>query len=306
MADATVGRWGRGRIVQRPLDVDGDARRYALYVPPDLDAGGTTVVVLHGYGGSADDARLYGMEIVADRERFALAYAEAPAGEWNIGHEYRNADAAVHRRDDIACLDAVIADLPLALQAPPGLVAMLGVSMGGMMGVSYAAARPGRLAAIAGVISGMTNRQPASMGPVAAVPYLLVIGEDDRLLPPDRGLDFAVPGRDGQPLWLLAYEETLSHWARWNGFDGPPVLSIESDGGEGASATLTRQVWSRGGRETVVGCRIRPLGHRWPGLLKHPREFADPSLSAKLGPACAWPEGAELVWRFLQPQLVQR
>lgn len=306
VTEPDAARLGLGSVTVRDLPVDNAERRYTLYRPDGVQRPAMTVLVLHGYGGSAVDSRLYGLEPVADREGFVVAYAEAPAGEWCIGHQYRNANPAVQQRDDVAYLDALLADLAMAVPAGGGAVMLLGVSMGGMMAISYAAARPGRVAALAGVISGMTNRQPPALQAGSAVPCLLVIGEDDRLLPPDHGIDFAVRGQDESPLWLLSYERTLSHWARWNGCDGPPIVQLETGGTHGQPVALTRHVWLAEGRPRVMGCRISPLGHRWPGLLQHPRERIDLSLGAKLGPACAWPEGAELVWAFFAACAGQR
>lgn len=304
MLEPDASRLGAGHLSVRSLAVGGPGRRYACYLPNKPSATPPVLLVLHGYGGSADDARLYGLEPLADREGFVLAYAEAPAGEWNVGHQYRNADPGVQDRDDVGYLDALISDLPHALPCVPGRVGLVGVSMGGLMAVSAAAAMPQRVAGIAAVISGMTNRQPQACGPAAALPYLLVIGEDDRLLPPDHGPEHAVAGQDGQPLWLLPYDETLAHWADWNICEGERHTTVEVGSHLGRPGQYTRHAWHRAGLEWVVGCRVAAMGHRWPGQRQHPRERSDPSLTGRLGPPAAWPEGAELVWRFLERHLV--
>jgi polyhydroxybutyrate depolymerase len=298
--------WGSGEFTDLTLGADGERRSYCLYRPEAVQAAPRVVVVLHGYGGSAADSRMYGMEAVADREGFVLAYAQAPGGEWNIGHQYRNTDPAVQRRDDLAYLDALIADLPRVLEAPVRAVGLLGVSLGGVMAISHAAATRHHIGAIASVISGMTNRQWPACRTTASVPYMLVIGTKDRLLPPDNGQEFAVAGQDGQPLWLLPYEQTLTHWAASQGCIEPRLVSLVPDSAEGGISLVTRHAWLRNGREHVVGCRIHGMGHRWPGMLMHPRERTDPSLTSRLGPACGQVNGAELVWRFLEPHLLQR
>lgn len=292
--------FGRGSYVEHNLGVAGANRLYGRYEPPEWRPGSPVVVMLHGFGGSAADARLYGMERVADREGLLLAYASGPAGEWNIGANYRNASTAVQGRDDIGYLDRLLDELAGASGARTPAVYLVGNSMGGLMAVTYACARSERVAGIAAVISGMTSGQLASCRPGRPVPFALLIGSADRLLPPFNGRDHAVQGVDGSMLWLASFDESLEFWARANGCNASFSETNLPRRKPDDPTSIVRRDFGECRGAGVVGYRFEGMGHRWPGMMRHPREADDPLLAERLGPPSGQADGAELIWDFFE------
>ena len=84
-------------VVQERLVSGQRQRAYRLFVPPGYD--GRTrlplVLDLHGSGGTAEgQAKNSGFEVVAARERFAVATLEADSARWNV-------PVAKERPDDV-------------------------------------------------------------------------------------------------------------------------------------------------------------------------------------------------------------
>ena len=91
-------------VVQEQLVSGQHQRAYRLFVPPGYDGRTRVPLVLdlHGSGGTAaGQARNSGFEIVAARERFAVATLEADGARWNV-------PVATGRPDDVAYVSDVI------------------------------------------------------------------------------------------------------------------------------------------------------------------------------------------------------
>ena len=291
---------GVGTYVEREVGATGAGRVVGLYQPPAWRSGGPAIVMLHGFGGSAEDARLYGMEHVADREGVMIAYASGPHGEWNIGANYRNASNEVQHRDDVGYLDQIIDYLTDSAGSKASTVYLVGNSMGGLMAVSYACQRSTRVAGIAAVISGMTSGQIAVCSPGNPIPFTLMIGSADKQLPPFEGRKYAVSGVDGSQLWLASFDEALAFWARANGCGPNPKDTEMPRRNPGDETSLLKREFSSCGAAPVVGYVFRGMGHRWPGMMRHPKEALDPSLTEKLGLPSSQADGSELIWSFFE------
>lgn len=155
-------------------------RSYRIDLPADPD-GARVIVALHGGGGSADQfARSSGLSRPANRAGYAVIYPEGTgrAGTWNGGY----CCGAAQRRgvDDVAFLDAVIADAAQRFGVDGRRVYLTGMSNGSIMAESYAALRPRRVAAVAGVAGTMDTD---SLRPRGAVPLLHIHGTEDDMVP---------------------------------------------------------------------------------------------------------------------------
>jgi polyhydroxybutyrate depolymerase len=132
------------------------------------------VVVLHGLGGTgADAAAGFGF---ADVDGVLLAAPDGVDGSWNAGA----CCGPAHERgiDDVARLDALVADLVAHHGADPRRVYAVGFSNGGMM--AYAWACGSRTLAGIGVVGGARVTPCPDPGPVAVV---AVHGDADRSVP---------------------------------------------------------------------------------------------------------------------------
>ncbi len=170
----------RGRSIDETLLSGGVERSYKIYIPEDMAAHRSLVVVLHGYGGSADPDR-FDMNRVADRYGFAVCY---PQGErdgrgkrcWNVGYPFQ-ADMTI---DDVAFL----CELAGHLQKKYGLSAentfCTGLSNGGEMCYLLAYTRGDVFRAVAPIAGLTLESMYRTLSATRAVPLMEVHGTSDR------------------------------------------------------------------------------------------------------------------------------
>lgn len=171
---------GEGRTIDGTLSSGGIERSYKIYIPDDMAAHRSLVVVLHGYGGSADPAR-FDMNRAADRYGFAVCY---PQGErdgrgkrcWNVGYPFQ-ADMTI---DDVGFL----CELAGHLQKTYGLSAentfCTGLSNGGEMCYLLAYTRGDVFRAVAPVAGLTLESMYRTLSAARAVPLMEIHGTADR------------------------------------------------------------------------------------------------------------------------------
>ena len=186
-------------------------RTYTIHLPKDLPPEAPLVIVLHGYGGSADPAA-FGMNPTADRHGFAVCY---PQGErdgrgtscWNVGYPFQ-ADMPV---DDIRFLDELIGHLHRRYGLSRRNVFCTGMSNGGDMCYLLASRRPELFAAlgpVAGFMSVEILRRDDNPHPV---PLFEIHGTEDRTTRWEGDLE----NRDGWGAYL-PIPMAVSYWAAKN------------------------------------------------------------------------------------------
>jgi polyhydroxybutyrate depolymerase len=246
-------------------------RSYRIDLPPRAE-GAPVILALHGGGGGADQfARNSGLSIPANRQGYAVIYPKGTgrAATWNAG--YCCGAARRQQVDDIAFLDAVIADATARFGLNPARIYMTGMSNGAMMAEAYAASRPGRLRAVAGVAGTMdTGRFTPSSG----VPLLHIHGTKDGMVPYDGGRGES--SLTGVPFASVASVEAaflapFPGLARFDRIIDPSVDGmrvIERNHINAQGVTLVRIQTVEGG------------GHAWPGSRRAPRQGGTRDISA--------------------------
>ena len=119
--------------VRYTMKYKGEVRTYWLYVPEGAGPATPLVLVLHGYGGSAEGYCPSMLE-VAEREGFAVCY---PQGEkdakgktgWNVGYDVQQG----LERDDVGFVKALVKHLRKTHHIGKDNVFMSGMSNGGEM-----------------------------------------------------------------------------------------------------------------------------------------------------------------------------
>jgi len=155
-------------------------RSYRIDLPAQAE-GAPVIVALHGGGGGAVQfARSSGLSRPANRLGYAVIYPEGTgrAQTWNGG--YCCGAAARRGVDDVAFLEAVVADAARRFGLDAGRVYATGMSNGSIMAETWAAQRPGRLRAVAGVAGTMDTRR---FRVTRAVPLLHIHGTADDRVP---------------------------------------------------------------------------------------------------------------------------
>jgi polyhydroxybutyrate depolymerase len=175
---------GQGQTLDKTLVHDGIARNYTVYVPstysPQVDA--PLVVNLHGYTLNRGFQMTHsGMNAVAEREGFLVAYPDAVNSDW-FGPQ-----------DNIGFVDRLLDDVASQYSIDATKVYATGFSQGGMMSYLLSVERPYRFAAIASV---------SGPRPLAA---------PDVYLPP------AIPATPSRPFPLLHIHGTGDPIVSYNG-----------------------------------------------------------------------------------------
>ena len=192
-------------------------RPYGLKVPAGYDGKHPVplVVLLHGYtSNGATQAGYFGLLTEADKAGFLLAYPDGTRDR--LGNRFWNATDACcdffHSGvDDVAYLDAVIAEISARYPVDPARVYVVGHSNGAFMAHRYACDRASRVAAIV-TLAGMTWKDQSHCPAGSPVSVLHVHGRNDMTIDYQGGAtpEGAYPGA----------VETVDDWAGKDGCTG--------------------------------------------------------------------------------------
>jgi polyhydroxybutyrate depolymerase len=259
-------------------------RRFILVRPDSAPASPRPLVlVLHGYGGSAERALGVDGSIsplsrwvdLADRESLLVAGLEGSPGA--DGHSSWNdcrADAVRPPHiDDVGYARAVVEKLVAEANADTTRLYAMGMSLGGMMTFRLALELRPRLVAFAcmGASMAETTRCAPAEAPVSA---LIMLGTDDRLVPYQGGAVVEARGGGGR---TLPVEAAVRFWCQTDGITAPPdTLPIPHQSGQDDPTRSVRFLYPPGTHGTRVELiRIEHGGHAEPSrTLFHPYAMA--------------------------------
>lgn len=232
-------------------------RSYRADLPAD-PAGAPVIIGLHGGGGNpAQFARSSGLSGPAVAAGYVVIY---PAGSgrrqfltWNGG--YCCGLAARRGVDDLAFLEAVIADAVARFGVDASRVHLTGMSNGALLAEAFAATRPGFVRAVAGVAGTLDL---AAHPPKGAVPILHLHGTVDSRVPYEGG-------SSGDGLTRTAFTPVdkviAAFLAQSPGLT--PAQRIIDPVDDGTRVVET--TWRDGTRPVVRLLRVEGGGHVWPG-----------------------------------------
>jgi polyhydroxybutyrate depolymerase len=229
------------------------ARPYDSSIPSKIDPARKypLLVVLHGLGGSGWRIRRgYQFDRLVESEGFLAVYPDGTRERRWIGRRFWNAtDLCCDYRgsgvDDVAYLDAVIADMSAKYPVDPRRVFVVGMSNGAFMAYRYACDRASRVAAIVAQAGAMWADLDRCK-PSEPVAVLDIHGDADAVVPYDGRTHM-----NGGPKEKSAHDSV----ADWVQFDrcqatadssGTP-LDLISDEDPAVGAETTIEKWS--------GCR---------------------------------------------------
>ena len=241
------------------IESGGRTRTSILHVPPSYEAGSPVplVILMHGGGGNGAQAqRAYGMDAVADREGFFVAY---PNGTGRIGSLFTwNAAnccsyAYENNVDDVGFLRALVEEIERTYSIDPRRIYATGMSNGGMMTYRLGCQMSDKLAAIAPV-AGALNETTCT--PTHPLPVIVFHGTDDQHVPYYGGV--------GPETLYPRVDEPVSHAIGfWVGRDQCVTTPVTETS---ASGNIITDTYSGGVRGTeVILYTIRDGGHAWPG-----------------------------------------
>jgi poly(hydroxyalkanoate) depolymerase family esterase len=277
------------------------ARRYHLYVPPDLHLRPgeklPLMVMLHGCGQTGRDfAVSTRMNRLAARERFLVLYPEQdrlanPQGCWNW-YDRRSGKADAEAATLMLALDQVQMLHPV----DPDRVAIAGLSAGASMAALLATRFPVRFKAVAmhsGVAPGAAKSPATALGAMRGkhVPPMPATAVG-------KAMGAAAVFASLPPLLVLHGDED-SVVSASNAGSSAAVWALATGARPGTTRVLQRGKrhpvrvtdYSRRGRVVVSLCEIAGLGHAWSG-----------GLASMLFTDAAGPDATKLVWAFAARQ----
>lgn len=277
-------------LVLRSVESGDRERTYLFFAPPGLDPGTphALVLVFHGGGGDATSAaRLTRFRALAEREGFLVAFPNAVGGHWNDGRDDDFAESYREGVDDVAFVDAVIADVGRSHAVDAARVYATGISNGGMFVHRLAAERAETIAAIAPVVGGLPEPYAPHVAPARPVSVLVIQGTNDPLVPYEGG--FVTRFARGR---VVSTDEALRIWTQRNGCDATVARERLPDVDPGDGCLATVETWSGcDGGVSVELLRLDGGGHAWPGGPRYlPERF--------IGKVCSDVDATQTIWRF--------
>lgn len=203
------------------ITVGGMQRTYLLHLPTGYQSSqpAPLLIALHGNGETGGMAELTGFDDLADTQGFIVVYPDGIAKSW--AHR-NNTDADRAGVDDVAFIGALIDQLAAQYAVDPARVYATGMSNGGFMATLLACALPDRIAAAAPVAATMPVSLVSDCHPSRPVPFLLIHGLGDMVVPPNGGMVQAQGGNLGL---VLSDADTASFWANHTGCTFPPAVT---------------------------------------------------------------------------------
>ena len=248
--EVQVGELDRGYLlhvpVRRPRSIFGRARPYPL------------VIVMHGSGGTADDAENASrMDSIADARGWLVAYPSGVRGLLGIVRSDWNAGSccgapARDSIDDVGFLRAVVRQLEGRLPVDSTRVYVAGFSDGGRMAYRVACEMAATVAAVA-VVSG--SLELAGCGPRRPVSIIAFHGTSDDEV---AYLDSAASAPPHPlPPWASSYPPSIRFWIAADGCRSVSQRPV--------SPQARVDVFRGCARSDLVLYTIVGGGHGWPG-----------------------------------------
>jgi polyhydroxybutyrate depolymerase len=243
---------------------EGRTRAYRVHVPPGYDASrpAPAVLAFHGFGSSEPEMEsLTGLSTLADTEGFLAVYPRGlNAPELGVGpHEDTrgwNGGACCYPArgvsNDVAFVDALLADLDTRVCVDPRRTYAMGFSNGGFFSYRLACERASRFAAIAPV-AGTEGATPCT--PSRPVPVLAFHGTADAVIHYAGGNNL---GRFGGA--YPSAEESVRRWAGRNGCGSTAAQTYQQ-----GDSTCVAYPGCTPESATVSLCTVQGGRHAWPG-----------------------------------------
>jgi polyhydroxybutyrate depolymerase len=275
------------------LSHQGVQRTAVLHQPaPTVGHPAPVMIALHGLGGTGLDFEQWaGFDAVADREGFVAVYPDAIDGKWSYGRPIIAAMPMMGDEpvDDLGFLHLVIDELIDKKIAHPSRIYVSGASRGGLMTYTLACALSDRIAAIAPVITGMTDHQIADCHPSRPMPIILIAGTNDNVQKYDGWIYPA--GRQ------MSVPETLEYWRVLDGCTGQEGGALLPHLNPTDQTRVAIIKWTNCRKDTeVLFYKIVGGGHQIPSLVG----VKNPMSEQKFGLRNHDIESAEQIWSFVQ------
>ena len=241
---------------QHTIKVDNLDRTYLLHIPPGLESGkpSPVVIALHGFDNEhffevTDLQNMTGFGDISDKNGFILVYPSGDSGFWNVGGGCcgSSADKDVNEAD---FMRQIIKDIGAVATVDPKRIYATGFSMGGMLAFRLACEMSDTFAAVAPV-AGSLLYGPCQ--PAQPVSIMQVHGKADTSVPYTGGLGGFMTGTFKFP----PVDSTIAAWAQLDSCSSSATTDQQG------VAVHTAFPGCKAG-SSVELYTIDVLGHNWP------------------------------------------
>lgn len=271
----------------KTIEVDGTEREYLVELPPDLTTPRPLVVVFHGGGGNARQARNSSGFSRLVKSGYIVVYPNGTNGHWQVGmKDHPKYDASI---DDPKFISRLLDQLSSLYPVDDKRVYATGASNGGMMSHLVGIELSQRFVAIAPLIGGITSDMEENFRPSNEVSVLIIQGTADPLVPYEGG-----PVTIGRKKWgqLMPTEDAAAMWAEHNGCEASITEQLPDTTDD--ECRVERTTWPKGknGSEVIL-YKVIGGGHTSPGGVQYLPEKV-------IGTVCRDVDAVEVIEKFFQ------
>lgn len=243
------------------IDIDKYQRSYIIFIPNNLEPGQRipAVIALHGPLMSGRSMRrLFGLEAIAKRERFAVVYPNGRKRNWNDGRKRYPEEP-----DDVEFIRLLAERLVDEEIADPRRMYLLGMATGGMLTYQIACEAPETFTAYAAIAANMPKRVVRHCKSKTPVPILMINSLDKSEIPRNSAIsDWREESKE-----VLTSAENVKFWRINNSCHGEPQTKImpDTDPMDGSTVVAEQYQHCLDGAP-VVSFLVEGGGHLPPGM----------------------------------------
>lgn len=245
---------GHAGVTSHTLEIGKDTRSYHLYTPRRVAQAPALVLVLHGGGGTGRAVMRqtrHRFNKLAEQDGFLVVYPDAIDKLWDFG-EGKVSNSFEYRRDDMAFLSSMIAQISANHGVDPDHVFATGISRGGQASFALACKRPGLIRAIAPVAMTLPDFLTDDCAGKAPLPVLLIHGTEDPIVPYTGG-PISLGRKDRGT--VLSADRTIALFAGRNHCAAGQLLSAKGEVDMIRRTGCAAPLWLY---------RVNGGGHSWP------------------------------------------
>jgi polyhydroxybutyrate depolymerase len=284
-------RPGHAEVFSDSLDIGIYQRSYVIFIPNGVEPGQRipAVIALHGPLMSGRSMRrLFGLEAIAKREKFAVIYPNGRDRNWNDGREPHPEEP-----DDVEFIVRLAQRLVNEQIADPRRLYLLGMATGGMLTYQIACEAPDTFTAYAAIVANMPKRVVRRCQSKTPVPILMINSHvKDKISPKSAIAEWREDRKD-----VLTSAENVKFWQTNNSCQGKAQTKImpDTDPTDGSTVVAEQYPHCLDGAP-VVSFLVEGGGHLPPGM----RLPESSVLVSELGKPNRDISTADISWKFFR------
>lgn len=252
-----------GKVTRLGGTIKGLQRSYVLYIPQGLKPGAPLLFMFHGSGGDGASTREvtgYGFDVLADKDKFVVAYPDGVETTWNDCRKASPQPAHVMNIDDESFIDSIIAQTAKDYGIDTKRVFAAGHSNGGQLAYRLALERPKEFAGIAAISASIPTPDNLSCTKSdIAIPAMVINGTSDPINPFNGGMVTLGPfTKLGN---VTSTRATAEYFAKIDGQTGQPVTTTLPHHDMRDPTSVQRISWGTPGKPPVVMYQVNLGGH---------------------------------------------